>query len=145
MKQDKIDIETINVEGFVILHVLSKPPRIETKVVFDRDNISQKLLFTLMDISHDHGFGCSSPYFNGPNDPSMTFLIGTYLPTNRSLKKYVKRMYDCLLDIKDFADDFNAQLDFSQLDLTMFSDVDPIDLYPEQNRLPPLWKKLHMR
>lgn len=127
-----MDVELIKVKGFVMLHVLSDPERIESKVVFDRDNISQKLIFTLMDISHQHGFGCSSPHFNGPEDPTMTFLVGSILPTKRSLNKYIKRMYVCLEDIKDFSDDFNKQLDFSQLDLTMFVDMDPIDFYPEQ-------------
>jgi hypothetical protein len=132
MTQDKIDIEVVKLEEFVMLHVLSTPPRIESKVVFDRDNISQKLIFTLMDISHDHGFGCSQPHFSSPEDPTMTFLIGTILPTKKSFNKYAKRMYGCLADIKDFSNDFNKQLDFSQLDLTMFSDLDPIDFYPEQ-------------
>jgi len=132
MEHNKVDVELIKVKGFVMLHVLSDPERIESKVVFDRDNISQKLIFTLMDISHQHGFGCSSPHFNGPEDPTMTFLVGSILPTKRSLNKYIKRMYVCLEDIKDFSDDFNKQLDFSQLDLTMFVDMDPIDFYPEQ-------------
>lgn len=130
--EPELDIELIKVEEFVILHVFSNPQRIESKIVFDRDNISQKLIFTIMDISHQHGFGCSSPHFNGPDDPTMTFLVGTNLPTKKSVNKYVKRMYACLLDIKDFSTDFNKQLDFSQLDLTMFSDMNPMDFYPEQ-------------
>lgn len=131
-KQTKIKYNIVKVGQFSVLHIFSDPERIESKVVFDRDNISQKLIFTLMNISHNHGFGCSAPKFNGPTDPSMTFCIGTSLPTKKSLKKYLNKMHECLMDIKKFATNFNEQLDFDKLDLTMFKDVDLYDFYPEQ-------------
>jgi len=126
---DNIDI--IELESFIVLHIKSKPHRIEAKVVFDRDNISQKLIFTLMDIAHIHGFGCSAPTFQGSEDSSMTFLVGTILPSSRSLNKYLKRIHSCLYSIAEFSKEFSRQLDFSQLDLTMFSDLD-IKFHPEQ-------------
>jgi hypothetical protein len=128
METDNIDI--IELENFKILHIKSKPQRIEAKVVFDRDNISQKLIFTLMDIAHIHGFGCSAPMFKDLKDPSMTFLIGTILPSSRSLNKYLRKIHMCLCSIAEFAQEFSKQLDFSQLDLTMFSNMGKF--YPEQ-------------
>jgi len=132
VKQPKIKHSIIKVGQFSVLHVLSNPERIESKIVFDRDNISQKLIFTLMDISHRHGFGCSAPKFNGPVDPSMTFYIGTELPTKKSLNRCTKKMYECLVDISNFAKSFNEQLDFSTLDLTMFVGINTYNFYPEQ-------------
>ena len=126
------EIKIIELGQFSILHILSDPERIETKVVFDRDNISQKLIFILMDIAHNHGLGCSAPQFNNIDDPSMTFVIGTILPNKKSIKKYSQMIYNCLIDVCDFAEDFNRQLDFSILDLSMFSGMDPYSFYPEQ-------------
>lgn len=127
-----VDVEIIDLEEFNVLHVLSKPPRIEAQVVFDRDNISQKLLFTIMEITHSHGFGCSPPHFNDPNDPTMTFYVGTIMPSTRSIKKYLNKIYFCLEDIKEFAENFNKQLDFSVLDLSMFAEFDIQEFYPEK-------------
>ena len=126
------EINVIKLGQFSILHIASDPERIETKVVFDREDISQKLIFILMDITHTHGLGCSAPKFGEQDDPSMTFIIGTTLPNKSALKKYSQIIYNCLIDICDFAEDFNRQLDFSLLDLTMFKDVDPYGFYPEQ-------------
>lgn len=130
--EQTIGIEILEIEQFNIIHILSNPPRLESKVMFDRDNISQKLIFTLMEISHNHGFGCSPPHFKGPEDSTMTFLIGTVLPTKKSVNKYAKKMYNCLLDIHEFAELFGKQLDFSQLDLSMFVDMDIDGFFPEQ-------------
>ena len=132
MKQQDVKIEVLEFDELKILHILSKPPRIEAKIVFERDNISQKLIFTLMDISHTHGFGCSPPMFNGPDDPSMVFLIGTVLPTKRSLNKYVVKLRNCLEEVKDFYDSFSKQLDFSKLDVTMFGEVDLHEFFPQE-------------
>jgi len=128
---EKYKIELIDLDGFKILYICSKPQRIEAKVIFDRDHISQKLIFTLMEISHEHGFGCSPPHFGGLDDPSMTFLIGTVLPTIKSLNKYLKKIKDCLTEIKVFADKFSEQLDFTRLDISMFGKVDLAGFYPE--------------
>ncbi|MHA2216337.1 MAG: hypothetical protein ACXACY_10385 [Candidatus Hodarchaeales archaeon] len=131
-KEDDVKIESITISGgFKVLHVKSKPQRLEARVVFDRDDISQKLMFTLMEITHNHGFGCSDPSFDGPEDPSMTFNIGTILPSPRSINKYIERMYKCLIDIRDFAISFSKQLDFSKLDVSMFRDTEISEFYPE--------------
>jgi hypothetical protein len=127
----KENIKIIEIDDYKILHIKNKPQRLETKIIFDRDDISQKLIFTIMDIAHDHGFGCSSPIFGGPNDPSMMFLIGTTLPSRFLLKKYTDIMVACLKQIQEFAEDFTKQLDFSRLDLSMFSDADIEGFYPE--------------
>jgi hypothetical protein len=128
-----IGVDIIELENdFKVLYVSSKPPRIEAKIVFDRDSISQKLIFTMMDIAHRHGFGCSPPKFGGPEDSQMSFLIGTILPSSRSLNKYLKRISSCLFEVTEFTEEFARQLDFSRLDLTMFNGMEAADIYPEQ-------------
>lgn len=122
--KNNLTIKTIKMGKYKLLHILSSPPRLEAKLVMSRDNISQKLLFTLMEISHQHGFSCSPPTFKGLDDSDMTFLIGTILPSNWQLKKFSKRLFDCLLDLEGFLDDFSRQLDFSQLDISMMSGID---------------------
>jgi len=127
-----IDVEIIELEEFNVLHFMSRPPRIEAQVIFDRDHISQKLIFKIMEITHSHGFGCSPPNFDSPDDPIMTFYVGTIMPTSRSLNKYLHKICACLADIKKFADDFNKQLDFSVVDLSMFSEFNIQEFYPER-------------
>lgn len=131
MSKSEYKIDLLDVEDFKVLLINSKPPRIEAKVIFDRDHISQKLIFTLMEITHEHGFGCSPPHFNGPDDSSMTFLIGYILPSKRSLKKHLERIRECLDEVKTFANDFTQQLDFSQLDISMFHKIELSGFYPE--------------
>jgi hypothetical protein len=131
MSKSEYKIDLLDVEDFKVLLINSKPPRIEAKVIFDRDHISQKLIFTLMEITHEHGFGCSPPHFNGPDDSSMTFLIGYILPSKRSLKKHLERIRECLDEVKTFANDFTQQLDFSQLDISMFHKIGLSGFYPE--------------
>lgn len=128
---NKTDVDLIDYGEFKILHIKTNPQRLEAKVIFDRDHISQKLIFTIMEIAHDHGFGCSPPNFNGPDDPSMVFFIGTILPTKRSLDKYLKKLGECLLEIKEFAFEFSEQLDFSMVDISMFGKIEVEDFYPE--------------
>ncbi|MFA5048441.1 MAG: hypothetical protein WC516_05470 [Patescibacteria group bacterium] len=132
MVKQKINYNIIKIGQFSVFHIFSNPERVESKIVFDRDNISQKFIFTLMNISHNHGFSCSAPKFNGPTDPTMTFYVGTVLPTKKSLNKYIKKIYDYLVDIKIFATNFNEQFNFDKLDLTMFTGIDLYDFYPEQ-------------
>lgn len=131
MSKSEYKIDLLDVEDFKVLLINSKPPRIEAKVIFDRDHISQKLIFTIMEITHEHGFGCSPPHFNGPDDSSMTFLIGYILPSKRSLKKHLERIRECLDEVKTFANDFTQQLDFSQLDISMFHKIELSGFYPE--------------
>jgi hypothetical protein len=130
ISKDKVNV--IEVEGFKVLHITTKPQRLEAKVIFDKNDISQKLIFTVMDITHAHGFGCSAPIFNGVSDPNMIFLVGTILPTSRSLNKYLKKMLVCLYGLYDFYQNFSEQLDFSKLDLTMFGGIDLQLFNPEQ-------------
>lgn len=131
-KRDEIKVEAIDLEEFTVLLVKSRPPRLEAKVIFGKEHISQKLVFTLMDISHKHGFGCSSPKFGLPYEDAMTFLIGTPIPTQKSAGNYLSKMYECLLEITEFSNDFIKQLDFTRLDLTMFADADVENIFPEQ-------------
>lgn len=132
MDKKLIDVEIIELDEFSVVHFLAKPPRIEAQVVFDRENISQKLLFKIMRITHNHGFGCSPPHFDTPDSSIMSFYVGTIMPSSKSIKNYLRKIYDCLMDIKDFAEDFNRQLDFSIVDLSMFSEFNIHKFYPER-------------
>jgi hypothetical protein len=132
MPQRNIKVEIFEIAGFKMLHVRSRPPRIEAKVIFDREDISQKLIFTIMDLSHAHGFGCTAPSFQDAEDPSMTFMIGTMMPSSKSLGRHAQRLAVCLNDVANFAREFARQLDFSVLDLTMFHGIDLDGVYPEE-------------
>ena len=126
------EIESVEVRGFQLLHIDTNPQRLEGRVVLERDDISQKLIFTLMEICHQHGFGCSPPQFFGPEDPHMIFIIGTFLPSSRSVNKYSNLLCDCLEEVEMFIDEFYQQLDFSLLDLSMFIGMDLMSFSPEQ-------------
>lgn len=132
IKDDSVRIEVISMEGFKFLYVKDDPPRLEAKIIFNKDHISQRLIFKLMNITHTHGFGCSAPIFSNIEDPSMTFVIGTILPSVRQKQKYITRLIACLIDIHEFTKQFINQLDFSRLDLTMFNGIDLGHFYPEQ-------------
>jgi hypothetical protein len=123
----KSNVELIQKGKFTIAH-FSIPERIESKISFNRDDISQKFVFKLMEITHFHGFGCSPPNFK---DQDMSFLIGTHIPIKRMLNKYINLLCNCLEDLSIFTNEFNAQLDFSKLDLTMFKDISMESFYPE--------------
>jgi hypothetical protein len=125
---DNTKFENIKVDKFNIIHALTDPQRIEAKLEFFREDISQKLIFSIMDITHAHGFGCSKPKFGGIDDTKICFYVGTVLPSPRSLKKYVEKMKDCLLDLYDFSCDLLRQLDFSNIDMSMFDGVDVGDV-----------------
>lgn len=127
-----MNIEIIDFENLQFIYVASKPPRLEAKIVFDRDNISQKLIFEIMEITHRHGFGCSPPSFNGPDGPEMIFLVGTILPSKKSVNKYSALLKDCIDEIYFFMDNFSKQLDFSRLDLSMFNGIAPENFNPER-------------
>jgi hypothetical protein len=125
-------VEVIEIEEFKVRYIKSNPPHLEAKIIFNRDHISQKLVFTMMNIAHIHGFSCSAPVFRNVEDGSMTFIVGTILPSARSKDKYLKRILGCLYDIREFSELFSKQLDFSRLDLTMFGGIDIDAFYPEQ-------------
>lgn len=119
----------INSGGFKIKHILSNPEKIESKLVFDRNDISQKLIFILMEITYKYGFSCSKPYFD---NNWMYFFVGTILPTNKSLNKYIIKLTKCLEEIEKFARKFAKQLDFSRIDISMFNDINLEEFYPER-------------
>jgi hypothetical protein len=123
-----ISAQTIDIGRFRALYFGSMPPRLEAAVVFDGHTLSQKLVFQMMDISWRHGFGCSAPQFEDEGD--LVFSIGTILPSSRSLRRCASRLRACLEEIEDFSADFARQLDFSTLDISMFSGLDPVGLDP---------------
>lgn len=131
-KINETDYEVIEIGDISILHFFSVPERIEAKVVFNRDDISQKLIFKLMDICHRYGVGIASPIFSGPDDAAMMFIIGTDVPNKRLLKRYVEKLCWCLEDVNEFSLEFDKQLDFSIIDLTMFADMESYEMHPEQ-------------
>lgn len=124
----KINYEIINIDGFSIIH-LSDSKRLESKVIFDRNDINQKLIFTLMNISHKYGVGCSAPKFS--NNFEMIFYIGADASTKNQLQKNSNNLVNCLKEVKLFSEEFNKQLDFSNLDLTMFNEEDLYEFSPE--------------
>jgi hypothetical protein len=128
MANKKNKTETIRLgDKFNVVFINDNPPRLEAKLDFDRTSISQKFIFTMMQISHFHGFSCSSPIFHkSENDDEakmMSFLIGTVVTSRKTMVKHLQRMYSCLMDFFEFAESFSDQLDFSKLDLSMFKGV----------------------
>jgi len=119
----------LKIGNFDIVHVLTEPERIESRIVFGRNDISQKLIFSLMDMTYNYGFGCSAPFFD---NEFMFFLIGGVLPNKKSLKKHTLMLCECLENVKLFVDSFNKQLDFTNIDISMFTEIDIDDFYPEQ-------------
>jgi hypothetical protein len=100
--------------------------------MFDAAQLSQKLIFQLMEISWKHGFGCAPPQFGLPDDEDrLIFSIGTSLPSSRSIRKYSARLQRCLIEIRDFADDFARQLNFRNLDLSMFEGLSYAEFDPQ--------------
>lgn len=130
-KKNGCEVEVFNIGEFTVSLLHVKPLRLEAKIIFSRDHISQKLIFTLMEITHNYGLGCSQPYFQGPDDSNMVLLVGCVVDNKRSMKKHFNRLHDCLSEIKDFSYNFSQQLDFTKLDISMFNDVDFSDMYPE--------------
>jgi hypothetical protein len=120
-KTDKVEL--IKSGNFTITCIHSNPIRVEAKIVFNLEHLSYKLLFNLMEIAHKHGFGCSSPTFNSQTDQTMYFLIGTIASSIRSVKPCVSRLEECLEEISAFSLYFLQQLDFSNVDMSMFDGV----------------------
>ncbi len=131
MKNKKVKTETVVVGKYPLIKILSKPPRIEAKIDLHRDYISQKLVFKLMEISHSYGFGCSSPIFAGEDNSVMAFFIGTIIFNSRNYDNILENMNKCMTEIEEFVEELHKQLDFSTLDISMFSEVDFEDFYPE--------------
>lgn len=119
-----LKIKVLEINDYKLLHIQSDPPRLEAKIVLGRDDISQKLLYTLMEITHQHGFSCSPPLFGQPSSSQMTFLVGTVLPNKRSAKSYAAKISDCLDDLSEFFQILQKQMDFSVLDVSMMGGID---------------------
>lgn len=121
MKKD-IKVKVIKDGDYTFLHILSDPSRLQVKFVLDRNDISQKFLFSLMDICYQHGFSCSQPSFNSSND-DMVFFVGTVLTKKWLARFYIPRLRTCVDDLVNFIKSFQKQLDFSNLDISMFGEV----------------------
>jgi hypothetical protein len=133
MVSQLIAARTIDLGGsFKAFYFDSRPPRLEAAVIFDISHMSQKLLFHMMEISWKHGFGCAAPQFGTPeDDEQLVFSIGTSLPSTRSVRKYSARLQRCLKEVREFAENFSRQLDFSKLDISMFEGLSYSDFDPQ--------------
>lgn len=123
MKKD-IKVKVIKDGDYTFLHILSNPSRLQVKFVLDRNDISQKFLFTLMEICHRYGFSCSPPSFSGPDSMDMVFFVGTVLASKWLVKLHIPRLRACVDDLVNFLKLFQKQLDFSNLDVSMFGGID---------------------
>lgn len=128
----KNNINVLKLGKFKVLRFNSSPPRLEAKIILDRDNISQKLIFTLMEITHQYGFACSPPSFKNFDSPEMIFLVGTISTGFLSTKKILNRLYLCLEAIDNFLKSFNKQLDFTKVDISMFGGIDLSQFRPTE-------------
>lgn len=124
-------IEEIVVEEFAFQLIDTKNPRIEAQVLLGKENLILKLLYKLMEISHLHGFGCSAPFFY-ENGNSVSLFIGTTIETRDNFDFYSQKLLACIREVKKFIDFFSNQINFSNIDISMFSDLDLNYFYPEQ-------------
>ena len=132
MTSELIAAQTIEVGPFKAYYFDSRPPRMEAAVIFDVSQLSQKLIFHMMEISWKHGFGCAPPQFGTSDDEDeLVFSIGTSLPSSRSVRKYSARLQRCLKEIRDFAEDFARQLNFHNLDISMFEGLAYAEFDPQ--------------
>lgn len=120
--------DALQLDKYIVYYVHSKPKRLEAKLLFERDHISQRLIFSLMNITYRHGFAFSPPSFKCPEDLIMTFLVGSVVPSPKALPAQLKRLKGCLDELDVFAQDFLKQLDFSTLDISMFEGVEVGDV-----------------
>lgn len=97
-----------------------KPMRMESAYGFNIKDFSSKLVYTLMDITHKHGFSCSGPLFE---KKEVIFSIGAVLPSKRSINKYSNKLNECLNDIAYFDKNLRKQIDFTFIDLSMFKGI----------------------
>lgn len=125
---EMLKTDTLQLDKYTVYYIHSKPKRLEAKLIFERDHISQRLIFSLMNIAYRHGFAFSPPFFKCPEDLVMTFLIGMAVSSSKALPAQLKRFKVCLDDLDVFAQDFLKQLDFSTLDISMFEGVEVGDV-----------------
>jgi len=128
---NKKEYQIIKVGNFNVKYY-KKIPEIRAEILFERENLSQKLIFSLMAITYEHGLSCSPPQFQGVNEKNLYFSISLPLSSTRIYKKGLDKMHDCLLDIDKFSKEFLKQLNFDHLDISMFEPEDVDVLFPEQ-------------
>lgn len=137
MKKE-LKMEILKLDDFEVMFFNSTPPRIEAKIEFDKNHISQKLIFTLMDITYSFGIGCSPPNFGDTDDDTVFFLLGMFVNSKKYKQNQLKRMNECLLKIVDFAEELNDQVDFSNINISMFDgsiigDVERLSIIRDQS------------
>lgn len=118
----KLGLDVLKAGKYKIVKIASTPPRLEAKIILDKYNLSYRLICIMMETTHQHGFSCSPPLVKENRD--VIFLVGTILPNRLYLKKYLNRMENCLNDLTEFFEYFTCQLDFSNVDVSMFSGID---------------------
>lgn len=124
--EKEFTMEILKLDDFEVMFFDSIPPRVEAKIEFSKTHISQKLIFTLMDIAYSFGIGCSSPDFcDEEDDETVFFLLSMIINSKKHMKNQLKNMNKCLLEVLAFAQDLNSHMDFSNVDLSMFDNVDP--------------------
>ena len=128
---NKKEYQIIKIGDFNVKYY-KKIPEIRAEILFEREHLSQKLLFSLMSITYEHGLSCSPPQFQGVSEEKLFFSISLTLSSTRIYKKGLEKMHACLLDITEFSKDFLKQLNFDNLDISMFEPEDIDVLFPEQ-------------
>lgn len=149
-KQQTISARLVEIGDFKAWYFDTKSPRLESVFSFPRDHFSQKLVYSVMNIAHKHGFACAAPVFGNESNPDQViFCLGAELPSSKSIRKYSAKIGSCLADIARFSEDFSKQLDFSIVDLSMFGGVDfdyfdPLMLATVRDQhYDGLWEKFH--
>ena len=128
---DKKEYQVVKVGNYNIQYY-KKIPKLEANILFEKDHLSQKLIFSLMKITYDNGLSCSPPQFKNVNSENLYFSISLVLSSTRSYKRALERMHNCLIDITNFSKEFLKQLNFDHLDISMFEPEDVDVLFPEQ-------------
>jgi hypothetical protein len=124
-KNPKIIVKEIG--KFKCLYIKSKPKKLLAKVFFDVDYISQKLVFTLMDITYRHGLSCAAPRFE---EKEVIFSISVKA-SRWKYKSASRALLTCLEEIEKLSSKYMDQMDFTQVDISMFSGVNFETFYPE--------------
>jgi len=121
--------KTLEIGNHKVEYFNSNPSRMESKVLFDVNSISQKLIFSVMNITHKYGIGCSAPKFKGIDDQEMTFLLSEVISDCDDTNVYLNRFESCLDEIDKFKSYLETQLNFDKLDLSMFNDIITYDVF----------------
>jgi hypothetical protein len=125
------NIEEIVVEEFTFQFIDMKNPRIEAQLLLNKEDLVPKFLYKLMELSHLHGFGCSAPFFY-ESGASVSLFIGTKIEQKYDFDFYAQKLLICIREVKKFIEYFSNQINFSNVDISMFTDIDPNYFYPDQ-------------